>query len=494
MYKNLKKIAAVALASMLLLSFTACKGGNDSSEIDRTNSINSANSNVVDGNASVTSSEDNQSTVSNTSSKQDAATSSNKNSSTGSTTNSKTSSTTSTNKDTKPAALSELRGSTVTVFSWNEPSAVPTATSVINKFKKETGINVKWVTASYDDYATELANLIASDKSPDIVRLRALNVGVTKHLDPLTVSGNDFSDKIWDQTLMDYYTVNGKPFATNRANTLLQLPRVMHYNKGYITRYSLEDPYELWKKGKWTWKKALQLVDDYQEATGKKQPAWTAITTDYAYALGAPVVNYKDGKFSSNVGSGKLLTGMQTMADWIGKGKISQTVWDMSGFTAGNYLFMSESIIGARKTHFYFTDMKASNKLACVPFPKVDGQSKYYQVMHEYEAYGIAKGAKNPKAVPYFLSYYLDGDNYDAKTFFANAQILDVYKSCMKQKNLIIADNDDYVIKSAYIGGSSLLAQLNATSASQTKSFLDSQEGVIKNAVKQYNAEVAKMK
>ncbi len=465
MYKNLKKIISIALVLIMLLSFTACKDGKDSSVNEDTNSLD--NSAVVVGDDG-TASDDNQNVSSVTSS--------------------------SANNDTKPATLSELKGSTVTVFHWNEPGAVPTGTSVINKFKKTTGINVKWITASFDDYATELANLIASDKAPDVVRLRALNAGVTKHLDPLTVSGNDFSDEIWDQTLMAYYTVNGKPFATNRANTLLQLPRVMLYNKSYITRYSLEDPYELWKKGQWTWNKAMQLIDDYQEATGKNQPAWTATTADYAYSLGAPIVNYRDGKFSSNVGSANLLTGMQTMADWIGKGKISQTTWDMSGFAAGNYLFMSESIIGARKTHPYHKDMKASNKLACVPFPQVDGQSEYYQIMHEYEAYGIAKGAKNPKAVPYFLSYYLDGENYDEKTFFANAQILDVYKSCMKQKNLIIADNDDYVIKSAYIGGSSLLQQLNATSASQTKSFLDSQAGVISNAVTQYNNEVAKMK
>ena len=47
-----------------------------------------------------------------------------------------------------------LRGSTVTVYSWNPVKDVSGAEQVVANFQKQTGIKLNWVQGRYDDYDT----------------------------------------------------------------------------------------------------------------------------------------------------------------------------------------------------------------------------------------------------------------------------------------------------------------------------------------------------
>ena len=126
-----------------------------------------------------------------------------------------------------------------------------------------------------------------------------------------------------------------------------------------------------------------------------------------------------------------------------------------------------------------------------VPMPSVDGQDTYYQGKDEYEAYAIAKGAKNPTAVPYFLRYFLDANNYDINSFFCNKQNLEVYRWCMSQKNTIWSTYFESKEDKFATGEEGSITVLQGN---QIKSFIDANSGIIDTRVKNFNDLVSQLK
>ena len=332
---------------------------------------------------------------------------------------------------------SNLRGTTIEIFHWNPASELPNGSQVISKFQQQTGIKVNWKVASYDNYDVELQARVAAGKSPDIVLFQWMNSNRIKLCQPVTGVGFDFNNSDWDKELMKYYTVKGKTYAVNMVGTYLNRPSAIFYNKTLIEKYDYEDPYTLWKQGKWTESKFMEMCEDFKRTVNG--PAWSASKYDvWALLLGLQSeISYKDGKYGNNLRDKKAITAWQRGAELQQSGLID-TSWDTNGFEAGKYLFFDTSLMYTRTTQPYFSTLKSSGTLGVVPFFKVDGQTEQYQLMSEYEAYGFAKGAKNAKGAAFFLRYYLDPASYNAKTFFCTQEAKEVYEYSMKQPNRIM--------------------------------------------------------
>ena len=331
----------------------------------------------------------------------------------------------------------ELRGTSIEIFHWNPSSELPNGANVITKFQQQTGIKVNWKVASYDNYDVELQARVAAGKSPDIVLFQWMNSNRAKLCQPVTGVGFNFNNSDWDKELMKYYTVKGKTYAVNMKGTFLNRPSAIFYNKTLIEKYDFEDPYTLWKQGKWTESKFMEMCEEFKRTVNG--PAWSASKWDVwalLYGLQSEI-SYKDGKYGNNLKDKKAITAWQRCAEFNQSGLVD-TSWDTNGFEAGKYLFFDTSLMYTRTTQPYFSNLKSSGTLGVVPFFKVDGQSTQYQLMSEYEAYGFAKGAKNAKGAAFFLRYYLDPASYDAKTFFCTEQAKEVYEYAMKQPNRIM--------------------------------------------------------
>lgn len=388
-------------------------------------------------------------------------------------------------KDVLASMPKELNGTTVTLYNWNPISEYTGATAVIKDFESQTGIKVKWDTVAYGTYFTRLAALVASDDSPDVVRTRQPIPEQLKSFQPLSAADYDFTDDAWDQEVMKDYSVNGVSYATSLKGTPFGNVNLMYYNKSLISKYDLENPYTLWKNGKWTVSKFLEICREYRKATGKADTFgcvgfvdWSDWTMLYGYA---GTIGFDGSKYYSNLSDPKFLTVSQEIADlWntekiLGAGRAEV-------FDASETLFYSGNSIFARKKNSYFGTLKSAGQLYAVPMPSVDGQAEYYQGRYEYEAYAIASGAKNPKAVPYFLRYFLDGANYDLNAFFCNKQNLEAYTWAMGQKNTIWS--------TLYSGNGEFSNSENGATtknSAQIKSFLDSNAALVQQKVDEYN-------
>lgn len=390
----------------------------------------------------------------------------------------------------KASMPANLNGTTITFFNWNPMNSITDAEKVINNFTKETGITVKWEEGVYSTYVTEIAAKQAAKNAPDIVRQKDINPALMAMLQPLSNLSYDFSDAAWDQALLDAYTYKGKVYAVNMADTLMQQPDVLMYNTSLITKYDLEDPYTLWKKGQWTWSKFVEICTAFKDEAGENYGAYSVnMFTNGAQLLGADYVTYTQDGFVNGMGNKKLLQGLQMFLDLKDKDLIAGS-YLLEPFESGSVLFFADGIIGARKTHFYFTDLKAKNSLGVVPNPTIDGQSTYYQIYRELEAYSIPTGAKNAAAVPYFLRYWLDASNYTKNTFFANQKVLEVYNYCMSQENIMVTYSASNVLTKD-TGASNLSYMVQQSSSAQVATLLNQYKNVVESAVRQANSKLS---
>ena len=329
----------------------------------------------------------------------------------------------------------DLRGSIVTVYSWNPIKDVSGAEDVIANFTKQTGIKVNWIQGSYEDYDTEILAKIKAGDSPDVIRYNhPTPVRMSLCQDIKTATGSDCKGAIWDSVLTSVYSVKGKTYAVNLKNTFNQQPSAVAYTMSNINRYKLEDPYVLWKSGKWTYNKFIEICRDYYDKSGNC--GWmTSAQLDLIWFSGLRMIEFDGSTYKNNVNTSAYITAVQRCCDNHKNNITPEATRETSKFENGTYLFYTTTMLSARRTDSHFTTLKKNNDLYYVPFP-TGANSTFYQNYQEYEAYGVPKGAKNGIGAYYFMRYYLNKDNYDESTFFVNNQALEAYNWCRSQQNV----------------------------------------------------------
>lgn len=389
----------------------------------------------------------------------------------------------------------DLKGTEITVYSWNEANAASGSAEAIQRFERETGIKVNWVTGPYESYATKISGMVTGGDSPDIVRLRDTDFSMLNLLNPLDEVDYDFSDQAWNHDLMKHYQVNGRYYAAILDDTPYFQPMVMYYNRSLITKYNLEDPYTLWENGEWTWDKCMEICGDFLDQAGTNYNGLSLFDgADYAHSLGTSFLSYDpdSNQYVSHMSDTNLIKGWQYVATNIAKGLIMKDIYRLDDFESGTVLFCNDAIIGARTSHFYFQKTKAQGALGVVPIPKVEGQEEYYQTLCENEAYGIAKGSKNPVAAAYFLRYYLDAAHYDMDIFYCDDQAAEVAEWCKEQT---FVTNMERIIYEEQYGASfgGISYTLRLSDAAQIKTVLDKNKQIIDLVVQTGNKALSKL-
>jgi ABC-type glycerol-3-phosphate transport system substrate-binding protein len=459
--KKISRLFCIVLAVAMLLSSVACGSSKDNNSTPQT----------VDTNSTVSSENSSTNDASNSSSQ---------------TTSTPQASTSGSWQNILKGIPSNLRGTQIEIFHWNPASELPGGSQVLTKFMQQTGIKVNWKVASYDNYDVELQARVAAGKSPDLVLFQWMNSNRAKLCQPISNVSFDFSSSDWDSELMKYYTVKGKTYAVNMKDTFLNRPAAIFYNKSLIEKYDYEDPYTLWKQGKWTESKFMEMCEDFKRTVNG--PAWVVSKYDvWSLLLGLQSeISYKDGKYGNNLRDKRAITAWQRGAEIYHSGLIDRT-WDMNGFEAGKYLFFDTSLMYTRTTQPYFSTLKSSGTLGVVPFFKLDGQSEQYQLMSEYEAYGFAKGAKNTTAAAYFLRYYLDRESYNEKTFFFSEQAREVYEYCMKQPNRVMHNRNPLGSGNSTSPISEVRVALQEATSAQVPTILNTYMSVVDACVNDLN-------
>ena len=261
-----------------------------------------------------------------------------------------------------------------------------------------------WTNVAYGDRYDKLGQLVASGDSPDIF---PFEIGYF----PISAYMNMFQpiDGIVDTTtddwakfrpIMDDFMWDNKNWC---AITDINTNYVLWYRKTIIEEVGLEDPYELYKNGEWTWDKFLEMADTFQQSGDSKYviDGWN-VPDGFLATTGTPLVSIEDGKLVHHLNDPaveKCMAFIETLATedyrypWDLNGySTNQRAWfngDTLFFLEGTWAFESDAWIKYRERFEWEPD-----ELFFVPYPRDPSADQYYQAMKQ-DAYMLCAGAKN---------------------------------------------------------------------------------------------------
>lgn len=276
------------------------------------------------------------------------------------------------------------------------------------------GGEIEYLTSPFGQaYYDKLANLIASDDSPDIVTKDAmLRPGnLSKNLFEPLDDKIDLTSPVWKDIagVVDDFSWKSKHFYYPHRTTTLY---ALNYNKKTIEENDLPDPYDLYKNGEWTWEAWRNLMIEFCNKSEDNVGFYTTnhTITSFIATTGTTLIDVQpDGTITNNILSPDIsramtfleglcrdgLTYDKSFGDWIDPGQFPNCC-DKLLFTCTEpewtYISATESV--QNKEGVANDIFGVVSDFAFVPFPRDTVADKYYT---EYDTFGylIPKGAKN---------------------------------------------------------------------------------------------------
>ena len=341
---------------------------------------------------------------------------------------------------------SELKGTTVKFATWIDHKSCDYS-YVFSDFTKLTGIKVEIVPVTQVDYIVKLTGMKASGTAPDVIVENGDFPRTLSLLQPITkeATGIDLNDKFWDANVTKLYTVGGKVYAINGANSSWQMASpLVYYNIPLLQKYGIKNPSEYVKENNWTWETLLKCMEDGKKAgiTGGEIDV-----TVFSNVYGGGPYHYdaKTGEYSNTMGTQKFKDAWNYLSSAQEKGVVKLTNSWASSLTSGNTGLVISGAYGLRKQPGWFYQMD-SDDIGYAYLPKVNKSDANYPTSTMTRAYGIADGAKNPKGAAYFLRYFLNDDWYDTNDIFKDERAANMHYELQKIKDFSNPQVDGVVL------------------------------------------------
>ncbi len=313
----------------------------------------------------------------------------------------------------------DYRGTKIVVALETDPFNSRAPTTLLG-FREKYGIDFDYVRTN-GKTAGDIETMLAADKQIDVIFDRKLFPSSLSILQPLDAAKLDLSLPLWNKTLINASTVNGKSYLIDSVSGLAAEYGLCVFNKKLFDKAGLEYPSELYKKGEWTmdaFKNAAKKIS----ALGKEYSGAGAHDETMLAIFACRVFDFKDGKVSVSVDERykKVLTEMAQMRvdgylklDRFGfdDGRQGLCITDSNGLrTMGYYTHINPDFVGA-------TYLPVYKKGDPVPYTA------------PHIGYGLVKGAKNPVAAGIYISYCLNPENTKKETenAFHNKEVEEFY-------------------------------------------------------------------
>jgi len=267
--------------------------------------------------------------------------------------------------------------------------------------------------ASSLTYLEDLSVAISGDKSPDLVLFDTLSFpnGISKNLFTPLDDYIDINDPVWDgvKDLIDEFEYKEKHyFLPHRVLTKYGL----NYNRKTIENAGLDDPYNLYMEGKWTWDTWRKLMIDFCNIDPENNIGLCCTDTmleGFINTTGTSIINVNaDGTIQNNLNDPDVNAAVDFLAELGRNGLLkggyispqdfasshSDTLLFLSMQPEWTYIAATEQIqrIQPGSIDNYIHDTPSD--FAFVPFPKYEKASEYYMCAEPY-GFMIPKGAKN---------------------------------------------------------------------------------------------------
>lgn len=265
----------------------------------------------------------------------------------------------------------------------------------------------------YGDRYDKLANLVTSGDSPDIFQFEIGNYPYTAAKDLFQPIDDviDFSNSMWDRNrdVMKKFKWDGKTYC---AITTINLDTLLWYRNSVIAENNLDDPYELFKAGKWDWNTFLDMCSKFSDPENGKYciDGWS-MPEKFVATTGVPMVGLsEEGKLECNFYNADIERCMTTVVDQMFKQnyryprhELNNWSINKDAFVQGNTLFWG-SLAWSIKDEFQANFKREGwedGEMFCVPIPKDPNSDKYYQCMKN-DSWMLCGGSQNKEGFAAF--------------------------------------------------------------------------------------------
>jgi len=294
----------------------------------------------------------------------------------------------------------------------------------IEAFNKKFNANVQPFILNWDTFNTELAVAKQGGTPYDIIFYHSEFFPFTSSaglLAPLEsyVTEADFADpkssKLGglDRNMTMTFAWKNQIYAA--ASVMSVFPEVMYYNKLLFREYSLDDPYELYKQGKWTWEALQSMGNEVRDASSgvyllggfSNLSVWLALNAvnGITYVNNAPQQNFQDTKFIQVMNAYKeIFHGNNALSTAnIDEGS------DADRFAAGETFMHIEVIDGyshrANSVRSSNAFGKKIENLGFVPLPSISTNPEGLYAAHAPQGWAAGAGSPDPRIAVAFAKF-----------------------------------------------------------------------------------------
>jgi len=314
-------------------------------------------------------------------------------------------------------------------------------------FEKKFNCKVKFVNLPFETYNSKVASAMAAGDPYDICGLHPYfwpEAGVQGLYEPL--DEYFYKDDLYDPNSKStvgidleqskYYSWNGKTYGVaNNRDTHCSQPDGYYYNKLMFEEAGLEDPLELYNKGKWTWDKLFEMAEEVVDTKKGKYMFGLDFQLGSFVSrngiLGTKVVN---GKVKTNLDDPRYPASVKKAVEFFNKyceNAGGRSVLDQ--FINGNhYMHQHEITWGTFSGYDLIINSPAFDKdfdnLGVVPLPTGPDNNNNIYLKGGPQAKCAGKGSKDPRvavAFVWFASVWEDPMQQDDPSLYSD----EIYKA-----------------------------------------------------------------
>ncbi len=340
---------------------------------------------------------------------------------------------------------------------------------VVSNFEKKYGITVEIIVPTLENYNAEMSNLIAANNAPTVGRSNGDAPIYVGYFDSLDKAKLNFKDELWNQNTFKLSTYNGQPYLCDTLGNFWTEIDMVVYSKSLLAKAKCPTPKELDDQGKWTFDSYLMIGKKTKDLPGCNGATYGNIDSFLHMAGGAVYRPDKDNHMVNGIDA-KTTTIAKKIAQAVAVDK-SLVAKGVTGLIT-NEVSISTSHLWSLRTDGNLKTHPNYNDLGFYYLPAFEEGGKA-AVTGLFRGWGIMRKCnENPKTGPksavaggFFLSEYLNVENYDldnsfiseeAKTFFfklcslyAETDNYNPYYTTYKLNSGISGMDDDKVVYSA---------------------------------------------
>ena len=325
----------------------------------------------------------------------------------------------------------ELRDTTVKIAGWGSNDDFNKA-QVYSDFTETTGIKLDFVHVPQAEYIVKLTSLISADQAPDVLTENGDFPRTLKVLQPIDkeTTGIDLSDPFWDKGVIDLYTVGGKPYIIESVKSCWNNSgAITYYHKTILEENGIKTPKDMIEENNWNIDTFTQLLQKIKSSVSlSRAPASIAVDC-WTSMYGAKQLewNSSTSTFTNTVTNNTMRESLRKLMELKDSGLVKIIDNHDDDITTGACVIQICGAYGLRTSPGWFYTMDVDD-LGFAYLPKINASDTDYPVVASGHAYGIIRGARNPKGAGIYLRYYLNEDHVPLEAGFKTEEALAFYK------------------------------------------------------------------